>query len=682
MAREIFLRRACVVGALATMALLTGCEGPEGPAGLQGVPGDQGPPGARGPKGDAGQDGADGTDGGDGADGQDGPPGKDGGERSLHFDDVGFPWTNAEKHEARASKSVTIDGEKYAIGYDVILRSGKDPRIATDVSSGTVECDLTNAPESCFGLIMDKNYQPIVGGDGAPFIASSNDFSSLLQVGGNLFAVNSFETNPSGMFVTKVHQDAATGDLTAEWTRAIDLAPIDGMWFSCAGSITPWGTHLASEEYPPNARTVEAALADLAAFQAASSGTRRDLNNAGKFQAVAEVTDEASLAALKAAYSPYFHGYPVEVAVAEDGTPTVTKHYAMGRVALELAYVMPDQKTAYITDDGGNVGLYMFVADQAGNLDAGTLYAARVYQTSPVGGELTGDVQWISLGHATSNEIRGLLHPQAGARITFSDIFDVEAPAPDDTCSSGFTLARGAASSTLECLRLKPGMAMAASRLETRRYAAYLGATLEFNKEEGITFDADRGRMYLAMSAVSGAMGPQSAIDHLDVLRNDCGVVYALDVAPLVDIDGNLVSEYAIQNVYPFVSGTPMTYPDDSPYAGNRCSVNGIASPDNVTYLPGYDVLVIGEDTSSHQNDAIWAVNVVDRKMTRIFTTPYGSETTSPYWIPDVNGFGYLMSVIQHPYGESDRDRLGDAEATGTGSWMGVVGPFPSLALE
>lgn len=680
MARTTNLRRACVIGAL----LLTGCEGaegpvgPAGPQGQQGEKGDTGNPGQNGQDGQDGRDGGDGTDGSDGEDGSDGAPGKDGGARTLQFDDVGFPWTNAEKHTPRASSAVTIGGKKHAIGYEVILRSGKDPRIATDMSAAAVECDLENAPESCFGVILDTNYRPILDGNGQPTIASSNDFTSLLQVEGNLFAVNHFESNPAGWFVTRVNQDAATGALSAAWTKAIDLSSVDGAWTSCAGSVTPWGTHLGGEEYPPDARGIEQAMVDFATFS--THGSRGDVTPVAKYKGFSPLT-AANFDAFAAQYSAYFHGYPIEVRVDAAGTPTVAKHYAMGRVAIELAYVMPDRKTTYITDDGGNVGLFMFVADREGDLSSGTLYAARLYQTTAPGSdELRADVQWVSLGHATDAEVRGFIHPPSGAPLAFSDIFDYQAPA-GETCADGFRAVR-ANGSSLQCLQLKPGMALAASRLETRRYAAYLGATIEFNKEEGITFDPDRGRLYLAMSDVTGSMGAQPVIDHINVKANRCGVVYALDVAPLVDADGNLVSEYAAQNLYPFVSGTSMTYPEGSPYAGNSCSVNGIANPDNVTYLPGYDTLVIGEDTGSHQNDAMWAVNVVDRKMTRIFTTPYGSETTSPYWFPDIGGYGYLMSVIQHPYGESDQGTVGDAEATGKGSWMGVVGPFPSLALE
>ena len=92
--------------------------------------------------------------------------------------------------------------------------------------------------------------------------------------------------------------------------------------------------------------------------------------------------DKVTVEEFKAAFNPYRYGFPVEIAVKEDGSYTVAKHHAMGRVAVELAKVMPDQKTAYISDDGTNVGLFMFIADTAGNLDAGKLYAAKWNQTS------------------------------------------------------------------------------------------------------------------------------------------------------------------------------------------------------------------------------------------------------------------------------------------------------------
>jgi hypothetical protein len=80
-----------------------------------------------------------------------------------------------------------------------------------------------------------------------------------------------------------------------------------------------------------------------------------------------------------------------------------------------------------------------------------------------------------------------------------------------------------------------------------------------------------------------------------------------------------------------------------------------------------------------HVSGPLWrAYNLDKKELTRIQTTPYGSETTSPYFYPNINGFSYLMSVIQHPFGESDQDELKeDQESRG---YTGYVGPFPAMS--
>jgi secreted PhoX family phosphatase len=88
----------------------------------------------------------------------------------------------------------------------------------------------------------------------------------------------------------------------------------------------------------------------------------------------------------------------------------------------------------------------------------------------------------------------------------------------------------------------------------------------------------------------------------------------------------------------------------------------------------------VGEDSAEgHRNDAVWAYDLGTKALTRVQTTPYGAETTGVYFYPDVDGFGYLMSVVQHPYGESDQDMLvkgsGDERA-----YTGYIGPFPAPA--
>ena len=78
-----------------------------------------------------------------------------------------------------------------------------------------------------------------------------------------------------------------------------------------------------------------------------------------------------------------------------------------------------------------------------------------------------------------------------------------------------------------------------------------------------------------------------------------------------------------------------------------------------------------------HQIDYIWAYDVETKALTRILTTPYGAETTSPFWYPNIGGNGYLTAVIQHPYGESDKEKKSAPQDIE--SWIGVVGPFPAF---
>ena len=55
-----------------------------------------------------------------------------------------------------------------------------------------------------------------------------------------------------------------------------------------------------------------------------------------------------------------------------------------------------------------------------------------------------------------------------------------------------------------------------------------------------------------------------------------------------------------------------------------------------------------GEDASeAHQNDAMWYHDFASGTTTRMLSTPYGSETTSPYWYPNINEHAYLMAVVQ-----------------------------------
>lgn len=557
----------------------------------------------------------------------------------IKFAPVDAPKEDAAKRLVNVSPTVTIDGDAIKTQYHVIARSGD--------KIGDTE----------FGVLTDASGAALRDGDGKPIVSNDADFTSFLPVGGKLFSLTHFESRPAAMYLSELKQDS-DGNLTPVSSRPVDFTSVGGLWVPCAGSVTPWNTHLGSEEYPPDARSVEEAT------------SLDDID--GYYQPMVRyqgVNDKLmTLDVFKSVFKPYKYGFPVEVAVSEDGSTSVAKHYAMGRVAVELAYILPDKKTAYITDDGTNTGLFRFVADKAGDLSSGELYAAKWNQTSGEGAG-AADIEWISLGHASDSEIRTALALDVG----FSDIFETASYNDDGTCPEGFMSSN--AEARAECLKVKPGMEAVASRLETRRYASMLGATTEFRKMEGLAFDPEGNRMFLAMSEVSKGMEDGAKDNKYDMggrndvrlAQNKCGAVYELSM------DG----DYLVTRASSFLEGTPQKI-EEGDYAGSTCAIDGIANPDNLTFIPGYNTLIVAEDTGSgHQNDATWAIDATSKEMTRITTTPYGAENTSVDWWPDVNGFAYLTTVVQHPYGESDEDKLQDpAEAR---AYVGYIGPFPAV---
>jgi secreted PhoX family phosphatase len=584
---------------------------------------------------------------------------------SITFERIGVPTSDADKREIIASPTTRLSGAEVSTDYHTIVRTGDS------FKSGI------------FGKMYDAYGNPVLAEDGSELVSSDEDFSSFLWAGSRLWMVTHFETIPAGMYVTELTQDTKTGLVTAVDTWPIDFSSVGGLWTPCAGSVTPWGTHLGSEEYPADAR----------AFESATTTSEVDASSLAmaRYWGLDPYTDsdkdgepDLDIGDLRDVYNPYAYGYATEVTLDSGGGAAVAKHYAMGRRALELAKVMPDNRTVYLTDDGTNVGLWMFVADTAGDLDAGTLYAMKWLQTSDEGPG-SADIEWIDVGHATSSDIETAID----SGLTFSDLFAVGDPIVDakgvktGECEKGFTPINTEVG--FECLMVQKGMDVIASRLEARRYAAYVGATTELRKEEGMAYDPIHNSLFVAMSEVARGMedfaktGSYSTSydlggpNDIRLPYNLCGAVYELALAPSSTID----SDYVAEAWWGLVEGIPTTYPEDSEYASNTCSVNGISNPDNLGFLPEYDTLIIGEDaTEGHQNDAMWAYDMATGDLTRILTTPYGAETTGVYWYDDIGGWSYLRATVQHPYGESDEDKLVDpADAR---AYVGYFGPLPA----
>ena len=533
----------------------------------------------------------------------------------------------------RSGLEVTLsDGRRQAwqLAYRTLFVTGDrvpDGRGGEVVAGGCY--DIDNRP------IVDRS---VPGGE-RQFFSDCPDGMTLLKLehatvpgvrGNPVFAVVQFEyvsrdasgrkldaPLPSPIAVLTLDQDPATGHLRLAAYRSIDTAPVHGLWTTCGASLSPWNTHLGSEEFEPDAAT--------AATSAWFRGFSRHLYG-----------DPAKA-------NPYRYGHVPEVTVHPDGSGTVRKHYCMGRISHEVVQVMPDERTVLMGDDWDNGGLFMYVADAPRNLSAGTLYVARWEQTSGRGPG-AARLAWIRLGAASSDEIEALI---AGG-IRAADIMDVRTAATDEP---GF--ARIAYEGRANWVRLRPGMDRAAAFLETHRYAALRGGSLGFTKMEGTALNARDRVAYVAISRIERPMTDGSG--GIRVEGPYSGAVYTLNLrGGQRDRDGLAIDSgwvpvdmAAVPELVAADFGGGRHRRQDA--LGNYADPDRVATPDNLCFSEALRTLFIGEDSDTHVNNFLWAYHVDTRELVRILSCPVGAESTGLHAVDEINGWTYVASNFQHP---------------------------------
>lgn len=478
------------------------------------------------------------------------------------------------------------------------------------------------------------------------------DGSSLLKVAGapanTVHAVVQYEYNsnaygmlPSPIAVLTLNQDAATGKLTLKSYHNVNTFANDahGLWIPCGGSLSPWGTHLSSEEYHPDAfdQGDNQKLSVLKAFSQNAFGN--------------------------ANANPYWYGHLPEVTVKADGTADFRKYYNLGRYSRELVQVFPDQRTVLGGDDSNNGGLFMFVADKAGDLSSGTLYVAK-YVTA-LNETSAGKIQWIRLGHAASDEIKALANDAALTTVTTNaagfkenGIFASTTTNPNDASFTEIKLSGKSA-----WVRLKPGQEKAAAFLETHRYAALKGGSLVFNKLEGTTVNAKDKIAYSAVSGSTSTFVAGSTHNKELPLNAPAGSVpvaslagFAKSTAGYVlqhklgggqkdDTGAAIDSEWVPTQTSLLLAGEPLAAPDS---LGNTDAPGKISQPDNLKFSEKLRTLFIGEDSGQHVNNFMWGYNVDSGKLERVLSCPAGAESTGLHGVEDLNGWTYILSSFQH----------------------------------
>jgi hypothetical protein len=58
--------------------------------------------------------------------------------------------------------------------------------------------------------------------------------------------------------------------------------------------------------------------------------------------------------------------------------------------------------------------------------------------------------------------------------------------------------------------------------------------------------------------------------------------------------------------------------------------------------------LCIGEDSSQHLNNFLWACNIDTKVLSGMLSTPAGAELTGLHAVDEINGWTYIMSNFLH----------------------------------
>jgi len=325
--------------------------------------------------------------------------------------------------------------------------------------------------------------------------------------------------------------------------------------------------------------------------------------------------------------NPYRYGYHVDIREPTAEEPEPMKYYVAGRAAWEAPDFQGDDKTLYGCSDGDSKGIYKFVADEPipsyENTDdiAGTLYAPKItndaanaaeagQRNSPANTNL--EVEWIELGHGTNGEVESWIAEydditQVDYLETHADTDWQEDPAAaikeadleiiengnqnyitnEEIVEWAAQYEEDGPDGVDEDLRRVPF-------LETRAAAKEIGASIEFNKAEGVDSvdDSQPGDfVYFGISEFNDDLADETGDVQMD--RVDGGVVYRAELEP----------NYNVSTLEPVITGPDFT---DGPQDAD----DALRNIDNVYAMRDGRVLCcedgFGGPARSYPNDGLY----------------------------------------------------------------------------
>jgi secreted PhoX family phosphatase len=347
--------------------------------------------------------------------------------------------------------------------------------------------------------------------------------------------------------------------------------------------------------------------------------------------------------------NPYRYGYFVDFREPTADEPEAVKYYVMGRTSWEAPDFEGDLRTVYGCSDGDSKGIYKFVADEPipeyrdPMQVAGTLYAPKITNDAANAEEASErnspadvplEVEWLELGHATNAEVESWIaeyddvtqveyleaHAETGwtddpaAALREADLEVIENGnqnyiSNEEIVEWADQYEQNGPDGVDEELRRVPF-------LETRAAAKEIGASIEFNKAEGVASVDDAGPgdyVYFGISEFSDDMADDTGEVRMD--RVDGGVVYRAE----------LEDDYNVSTLEPVIVGPDFTDPP-------RDANDALRNIDNVYTMRDGRVLCcedgFGGPARSYPNDGLYVYEPEDVGPTVGEFLNDGTETT------------------------------------------------------
>lgn len=326
--------------------------------------------------------------------------------------------------------------------------------------------------------------------------------------------------------------------------------------------------------------------------------------------------------------NPYRYGYIVDFREPAAETPDPVKYYAMGRAAWECPDVQSDERTVYLASDGDSKGIYKFVADRPiPSYDdpmnvAGTLYAPYVTNRDAAverpAADVDLEIEWVELGYASNAEVESWIAEydditQVDYLETHTDWEEGDEVTPEIIEAADRAVVENGNRDYVTDEEIVEWADQYETRgpdgvdedlrrvpfIETRAAAKEIGATIEFNKAEGIDSIDEAGPgdyVYFGISELNDDMSNETGDIQLN--RVDGGVVYR----------GQLESDYNVSTLEPVIVG---------PDASDPASVadDALINVDNVYVMDDGRVLCC-EDADqfgrSYKNDCLYVYTPED----------------------------------------------------------------------